>query len=164
MSMDKCEICGGLYIGGIYVVLAKKQPNGKYNTIVCLRCAKKSGLYCKKHKRPYVGFEDGTFACIDCIEVKAEKWAEKISKMLSKVIQLSPHKDHILDSLRRYSRFNKMLLGSSYKVNVARAIVTYALRKRKNIKRIIRELCQKGPQLILTEEFLEEPYKEILPT
>ena len=64
----RCELCGGDPTD--IALLPIQQPNGNLTTIACISCAEETGTYCLRHGRPHLGFEDGTHACIACIEFR----------------------------------------------------------------------------------------------
>lgn len=61
-----CEFCGREPDTFILVPIRGKQ--GALEMIACMECAVSRGVYCTKHERIHLGFEDGTHACVLCIE------------------------------------------------------------------------------------------------
>jgi hypothetical protein len=70
----RCVFCGTEEMDPI-ILVPIWQPDGSLTAFACLGCTKNEGLYCDKHERPHVGFEDETTACLLCIEefVKREE-------------------------------------------------------------------------------------------
>lgn len=66
----ECEICGETVAD--LAIIPIKQENGSLITLACIKCAKDKGMFCTRHNRPHIGFEDGTHACILCIEEEVE--------------------------------------------------------------------------------------------
>lgn len=61
---DVCDTCGKMAIEWI------QNPDGKSpNWIICVDCGKTAGVYCQEHEVPHQGFDDGTTACLLCINV-----------------------------------------------------------------------------------------------
>ncbi|MDD5099119.1 MAG: NUDIX domain-containing protein [Candidatus Colwellbacteria bacterium] len=65
-TMD-CEICGEMDINPI-VILPISNGKGAYNTLACEKCARESGCYCEKHKRPHIALAGGGTRCVCCYE------------------------------------------------------------------------------------------------
>lgn len=61
-----CELCGKE--PQTFVLMPIRGKRGALETIGCMPCAISRGVYCEKHDRPHLGFEDGTHACVVCIE------------------------------------------------------------------------------------------------
>jgi hypothetical protein len=79
------------------VILPKRKPDGCLDTLSCLECARKSGIYCLRHNRPHLGFEDGSTACVLCVEEAVEEAdTEEICKVL---------KDNLLDCTPKFNNF-----------------------------------------------------------
>lgn len=136
----KCEICKN-DIGNTIVLLPIKKPDGCLDTIACLKCAENSSTYCKKHKRPHLGFaDDDTTACILCIEeVVAEKRSQEISIFNTLKEHLPPGE---WEDLVEWADLSSSITGNSQATCVLRAITTKALRLNVLVDKIITQILE----------------------
>lgn len=157
-----CEMCGKT--PDSLVLLPKRQPDGKYDTFACESCARESGMYCLKHERPHLGFEDETTACVMCIEEALQTNGERIAGMFAAAISQSEKKHEIRQAIEEWlEEIEEMLpsvsladlpiaarfLETPYALNIARAIVTYAQRKKITLEEVIKKVAEEGPGVIL---------------
>lgn len=161
----RCEICG--QDPNLIILLPKRQADGKYNTLACEKCSVESGMYCQKHDRPHLGFEDETTACIDCIEETLEKDGERIAGMFAAAISQSEKAPEIKQAIKDWFEEIEESLGhtdlvglplatrfleSSQALNITRAIVTYSQRKKITPKEVIKKVAEEGICVILPWE------------
>lgn len=159
----KCEVCGDID-PDIIVLLPKVQPDGKLDTSACESCAISSGMYCQKHERPHIGFEDETTACIPCIEEILEKDGEKIAGSFAAVISgtdkaeeiptdIQDWIDEVDDALSGFDLADlpaaMRILRTPYAVNIARALICYSERKKITPDEVIQRVAKEGAGVIL---------------
>ncbi len=164
-----CEICGA--DPETIVLLPKKQPDGRLNTLACISCSIESGLYCQKHNRPHLGFDDGTTACIPCIEEILERDGERIAGSLAVAISQSEQGPEIQRGLENWLRnIHQKLLrvdladlsvalrykNTPYAVNISRAVVSYSERMRMTPEEAIAKIAQEGVGVILPPDLTED--------
>jgi hypothetical protein len=143
----KCEICGE-DIGEIVVSLPLKRPDGRLNTMACLSCAEKSPAYCKKHKRPHLGFIDGTTACIYCIEEMVAENRQKEINIFSNLRKYLPIEE--VDRLLKWAEASSLITGTSPRTCILRAIATKAKRSNLSIEEVLEKIIEaKSVELIL---------------
>jgi len=130
-----CESCGD--DSKEFVVL----PGRLENKIVCLSCAEKSPAYCKKHKRPHLGFEDGSTACILCIEEMVEDKKKEGVNVWGELCERIPAME--LARLLDWAELTSSLKGETKERAMLRAVITKALRTDQPTKAVIRELIEK---------------------
>jgi len=131
-----CEICGK--DSEEIVILPIKKQDGNLCTLACLECARKSSVYCKKHNRPHMGFEDGTSACIVCVEemlVKIKSKKDKVWESFKKELPL-------IEVLRLldWAEFSAFCTKDPKEVCILRTIITRALRFNKSPEEILQEI------------------------
>lgn len=159
----KCEICGNdLY--DLLVLLPKRQPDGKLVTFACVGCSIESGMYCQRHQRPHLGFDDETSACMICIDEQVEKDGERIVGQLSGTISRSEHKEEIKRDIDEWLQLIEWNLPNAdlgdlplaikyiqtpHTLNIARAVVTYSQRMRVTPEEVIERVGKDGTSLIL---------------
>ncbi len=146
----KCEICGDSSVP-TFVLLPIPQKDGRMDTIACEKCAEQSSVYCKKHRRPYLGFTDGSTACADCIE-------ELITSREAQGVTIF----HILEEKLPPTEFRRLLewathsafvTGDSRSVCVLRAMATKALRRKITIEEVLmRVLKTRSVDYILSQD------------
>jgi hypothetical protein len=147
--LSNCEICGG-EMDDLIVILPIEQPDGCYDTFACLNCAEKSRVYCLTHERPHIGFEDGTTACLVCIEEKIVEDGPRAIIDFFQGIEDSPHKEEILQGLEKWSDLLSEEFGlDNQGENVARVIITAAVRHKKSTQEIITQVSREGLDVIL---------------
>ncbi len=67
MLEDVCKKCGREARAHIV------NPNVKSeHAIICLACGIEAGVYCEKHDVPHQGFDDGSTACLECIDEEVQ--------------------------------------------------------------------------------------------
>ncbi|MEK7635152.1 MAG: hypothetical protein AAB446_01840 [Patescibacteria group bacterium] len=88
----KCKFCGNENMSVMALVPARS-PDGALTAFACLPCAKKKGLYCEKHDRPFTGFDDETSVCIMCVEefIKQEKY--RIHEVAKRIFDVIPYEE-----------------------------------------------------------------------
>lgn len=136
----KCELCDN-DIGDVIVSLSIRQPNGRLNTLACLKCAEQSPAYCKEHGRPHLGFGDGTTACMVCVEKMVRKNKDSAPIILKNLEKELPPEE--FDRLFKWAFLCQKLTGNAYPTCVLRGIITKALRNHSIIKEVIREIIDK---------------------
>ncbi len=160
----KCEICGG--DPKLIILLPKRQPGGKLNTFTCESCAGESGMYCQKHQRPHLGFEDETTACAACIEETLAKDGERIAGMFAVAVSQSEKAPQIKQAITDYlEEINLMLprvdladlplavmfLSTPHALNATRPIIAYALRMEMTPEEVIQKVAKEGPEVIFPQ-------------
>jgi len=65
----RCVFCGR--DPNPVVLVPLQDAEGRLEQFACVTCAAEHGLYCSKHDRPHLGFQDGTHACVECVEEDA---------------------------------------------------------------------------------------------
>ncbi len=134
----KCEICGKDALK--FVLLNIKKPDGCLNTIACLECAKKSPAYCNKHENAHLGFEDGSTACVGCIEEEVKENEIKGSDIINDLQQKLPKVE--FDRLMEWANDVVPLTGNTDITCILRALITRALRIHKEIDEVIIEVIE----------------------
>lgn len=158
-----CEICGK--DPSSYVLLPKRQENGNLNIIACVECSLESGLYCQKHQRPHLGFQDETSACLDCIEDIVLAEGEKIAGKLTGRVSVSLKREEIefdimewadlmMESSRRAGLSDLTLAmkvrQTPHALNVARLIITKAQRMNIGPEDVIEQVTRMGSKVIFS--------------
>ena len=135
----KCELCGK-DIGDIVVSLPLKKVDGSLSTMACLKCAENSSVYCKKHKKPHLGFIDDTTACIYCIEEMVAENRDKEASIFSNL------REHLLteelNRLLEWAAASSFITGNSQKTCVLRAIATKAKRSNQSIEEVLEKIVE----------------------
>lgn len=164
-----CEICGA--DPEVIVLLPKKQPDGRYNTLACEPCSIESGMYCQKHERPHIGFDDETTACIPCIEEILERDGEKIAGSFTMAISQSDKASEIQQGIENWlakinEAFSKVDLAdlplaeryksTPYAVNISRAVVSYSQRMGITPEEAIERVIKEGVGVILPPDLTED--------
>ena len=151
MNCEKCEKDANLL-----VILPLHRPDGCLNTIACLECAKKSGVYCLKHKKPHLGFDDGTTVCIYCIEAEVEQHRVELTDLVNTEIFSQIDEG----AIERYNAWLAELSVKGGEINKPagiRAIVTLALRRRVEPKAVIEAIKNEGLDIILPPQYRLDP-------
>lgn len=81
--VPNCEFCG--IDAEVLCLLPIHQPDGRLDKFACHACAITSGVYCVNHDTPHHGFNDGTHACLNCIEDLTQDLVRRYPAMSSKV-------------------------------------------------------------------------------
>jgi len=164
----RCEICRK--DPETIVLLPLKQPDGRYNTFACMECSLESGHYCGKHDRPNLGFEDGTSACIKCVEEIVESDGEKIVAVFAVRAGESSNFSQVQEVVEDYLEgINLALAGATFvdlsllrqvdlsknASNIARPIITYSLRKGIDVEEAVRKAVLK-PEVVFLGIQVEE--------
>jgi hypothetical protein len=128
----KCELCGE-ETSDVFVLLPIKQPDGRLEIIVCLRCAERSPAYCKKHERPHLGFPDNdTTACMLCIEELVADMSPLRNSIVRVLQERLPRKE--FRRLSRWADTSASITGDESAVCILRAIATKALRTKQSFE------------------------------
>lgn len=148
----ECEICHK-DIGETIVSLPIKQLDGRLNILACLKCAEESGVYCRKHEQPHLGFrDDETTACISCIKemMAAKKNEERV--IFDKILEALPIREK--RRLSEWAGSVSVLTGECEARCTLRAIATRALRMRITFEEVEAEIMTgKSVKIILPEGF-----------
>ena len=132
-----CELCGDSEADSL-IILSLRQPDGRLNTIACLKCARESPAYCNKHERPHVGFEDNTTACLMCIEEMVRKHRTEEMSIFHTLEQKLPRRE--FDLLLEWADVSSSISGDSAATCILRALATKARRTKKSIAEIVEEV------------------------
>lgn len=135
----KCEFCGK-DIGDIIVSLPLEKADGSLNTLACLKCAEKSSVYCKKHRRPHLGFIDNTTACIYCIEEMVAENRHKEINIWYDLQQKLPTEE--LEQLLEWATISSSITSDSQKTCILRAIATKAKRSNQSIEEVLEKIIK----------------------
>lgn len=132
-----CQICGKEN-SRVFVFLPIIQPNGSLVTVACIKCAKKSKAYCKKHETPHIGFEGGSTACIKCIEESILDLLSKSDEYVARLEQSLP--EYEFNRLTYWSNdFSSLLDGNHL---ILRALVTYSFRFGVSIENVVTDIIK----------------------
>jgi hypothetical protein len=135
----KCELCGE-DIGDITVSLPLKKADGSLNTMACLKCAEQSSAYCKKHKRPHLGFFDDTTACVLCVEeIVAENRRKEISIYRNLWQKLPPEE---FGRLMEWATKSSWVTDSYVNTCILRAIATKAKISNQTIEKVLEKIIE----------------------
>lgn len=135
----KCKLCGK-DIGDIIVSLPLEKADGSLNTLACLKCAENSSVYCKKHRRPHLGFIDNTTACIYCIEEMVAKNQHKEINIWYDLRQKLPTEE--FDRIMEWATISSSITSDSRKTCILRAIVTKAKRNNQSIEEVLEKIIK----------------------
>lgn len=135
----KCGLCG-MDIGDIVVSLPLKKADGSFSTMACLKCAEKSSVYCKKHRKPHLGFIDDTTACIYCIEEIVTENRHREASIFNNLREHLPTEE--LNRLLEWSLASSSITGNSQKTCILRAITTKAKRSNKSIEEVLEKIIE----------------------
>jgi len=135
----KCELCGQ-DIGDVVTSLPLKKADGSLNTFACLKCAKKSSVYCKEHEKPHIGFIDGTTACIYCIEEMVTENRQKEAGIFESIRQKLPSEE--FERLSRWATASSLITGNSRKTCILRAVATKAKRNKQSIEEVVEKIIE----------------------
>ena len=129
-------------------------------------------MYCQKHQRPHLGFEDETTACISCIEEIVEKDGEKIAGSFAAAIERSDKASEIRRSIGEWLATTQSMIEGGVDLvdlplamrfqrtpqalNISRAVVTYSQRIRITPEEVIERVAKEGAGVILPPEFTED--------
>lgn len=128
-------------IEGYIVILPSTtvDEDGCLDTLSCLPCAEKSGLFCLKHSRPHMGFEDGSSACVLCIE---ETGRALDKNYVIRILQGAlPSQNWMM--LQSWANFSASFIADTAEACIVRAVVSAAYRSDKTIELIFEEIIAK---------------------
>ena len=146
----KCELCGQ-DIGDSIVSLPLKKADGSLDTIACLKCAEQSSVYCKKHKRPHLGFIDDTTACTSCIEEMVTENRQKEDNIFNSLRQKLPLEK--FERLLKWATASRSFTGNYLRTCILRAIATKAKRSNQSIDKVLKDIIEtKSVECILPLE------------
>lgn len=146
----RCEICGK-DVGQLSVELPIKKADGSLNTRACLKCAEESSVYCKKHRRPHLGFIDDTTACIVCIKELVAKNRKQKEGIYRSLRQNLPEEE--FKRIIEWARVSSSLTGDPIRTCILRAIATRAMRSKQDITSVLDKILQdKSVECILPLE------------
>lgn len=123
--MPGCEICGE--DPRTLIILPIHQPNGSLITLACEECAEKSSAYCRVHHVPHQGFEDGTSACLLCIELDVQIFEEGISNIFREISN-DLQNPGFAPFVEWLNNIRQIRWRESENTIITRAIITYARR------------------------------------
>lgn len=140
-----CEICKSEN-SPIIVVLPLRQEDGQLSTMACMNCAEKSSVFCNKHGRPHLGFNDGSTACIFCIEEVVIAKQHEIPVILTTLGTQLPQKQYqrLLDWANFVSTMGKTM-GADFgptQICILRALATKAMRSQTDIEEVVAMLIK----------------------
>ena len=146
-----CEICDKKDMDTTVILPPGRivKPGEPLNVMACLECAKGSALYCHKHEKPHLGFEDGSTACIGCIEEKvfSAKWQ---AILYSNQIKESLSEDGYREIYREALKASRVV-GSTPEMAILRFIITKAMRKHQTEVEVLKEVAlTKKAEVLLT--------------
>ena len=142
-----CETCEKPV--DIINIIPQRRPDGSLITLACTPCSIETGMFCTKHMRPHIGFEDGqTSACLFCIEEKVKLDGEEIVSTFQNGVEKSDKRLAILEVVNDYVERTMQITGDTRNFCIARAIVTAAKRFRKTPNKILSETFEKGPEVL----------------
>ncbi|MBU1876992.1 hypothetical protein KKA72_01425 [Patescibacteria group bacterium] len=134
----KCEICGETR--DIVILLPIKTGGGRFDALACLKCAESSSTYCKIHKRPHLGFSDGTTACMNCIQEMVIENEQRYSDILTQLQEHLPNKE--FNRLIEWAITVSQITEYCQLICVLRAIVTKAQRNNQSIKEVFQKIVE----------------------
>lgn len=149
----RCEICGA--DPRLLISLPIVQADGKLNTMACEECARKSGRYCLKHQTPFLGFNDGTAVCPDCVDETATLKAEELGQLL--VSKIGDKKDFLpWSKMLEIHRLIAEYLEVSSEFSIGLSVITESFRQGKTGEALINEVVRTGDPNCLLEFAAED--------
>ncbi len=142
-----CELCQKPDPETI-VMLPIPRENGSLVTMGCVECAEKSTAYCKKHAHTHLGFEDGSTACVHCVEELIQTHTAQADEIRDQLMAgLPADQKEILDEDADVSA---NLTGSTRSIAVLRFVAAKAQRCDESINEVVRKVGEFGVGYILT--------------
>jgi hypothetical protein len=139
-----CEKCGTSPDLLVMMPAIPGRLDGKLDSLQCLECAKKSGMYCHTHDVAHQGFTDGSTACPLCTHDLVNKNRERAST-LSGIIENDAREDfQLLCKERCFSH-----LEHERDVQVLVAVAATSLRRGIALDEVIRQISISGSLDIL---------------
>ena len=144
-----CEICG-TDASHLFQLPRRHDDFTRQTVSACIKCAKKSGVFCEKHNEIHASFKDCSTACKSCVkdrfnEIKwrANKICNEIKKAVSEtefsLLRMNVNQSLKHDHLKAYFEHHSILVA-----NVDEAIlflvINYSLRKRKTEADVIKDV------------------------
>lgn len=142
----KCERCGeDAYELAIIPLKSEKSPQ----TIACVSCAIKVGLYCTDHQKPHQGFSNGTAACLDCIEDLVRETEPRAMEFIYETLKENVSEESWRE-LEEWARASSELTKDSKEKCVYRAVITASLRFKMSIEKMLeKRFLEKGVNFML---------------
>lgn len=157
MSTDICEICGEKNKGTVFF-LPLHQPNGSLITMACEKCARASSAFCQKHDCIHQGFQDGSTACITCVEelvlkIRQDKGGYSKPPKIAEVF--AAIKEEFLpaefEDLFEAAKTAQAVTGAPVDVCIIQFIAAKACRSHKSFDDVlVTALCEKSAECILS--------------
>lgn len=149
-----CELCS--IEADIINILPITQPDGKLDTMACTGCSETSKVYCLEHRRPHIGFDDNTSACVECIETELDENAEDIyESFVSKMSSDKKNKVALL-VVHRWAMKSSDVRGEEIEKALARSIVTVSKRFNIEPNEVIKKTADKGASVLLPAQIIRE--------
>ena len=138
-------ICGLCHkrIGEDIIVIPLRQTNGALDTLVCLSCARTSGMFCVRHNVPHLGFNDDTTACPVCIKEVVDlhdAGACEIETILFFSITDKEEKARLL----RAAELSAIMTGQPREICILRFAATLAIRTGRSLDDVVTEIGENG--------------------
>lgn len=124
METMHCELCGKE--PEAFVLMPIRGKYGALETIGCLDCAISRGVYCTKHERPHLGFEDGTHACVECVEGDVRANLRHATVVYTRIAREFPGSEQV--EIGEYLESLSFLISSTREQNLLRPIAMLARR------------------------------------
>jgi hypothetical protein len=120
-----------------------RKPNGDLQTFACLEHAKELGFFCEAHQRIHLGFDDGSHACVVCIEEKVEKADPRIGPWYWGLLKKHLSEDEFTMILAEALEAHDETMEHPTKL-LLRWIITAAERHGKLDQEIVQEVIDSG--------------------
>ncbi len=149
-----CELCSNE--ADIINILPITQPDGKLDTMACTECSETSEVYCLEHRRPHIGFDDNTSACVECIETELDENAEDIyESFISKMSSDKKNKVALL-VVHRWAMVSSEVRGEEIERALARFIITVSKRIDISTDEVIERTVDEGASVLLPAQIIRE--------
>jgi hypothetical protein len=147
-----CVFCGMKNMD-VIVLVPVCQLDGSLSSLACLPCSIQKGLYCEKHDRPHIGFDDGTTACIFCIDNLVKREMYRAHELTSKICEVISNSEIV--SLNQAAGISSEVTGDSKDFSVLRFVASRAQRSKLSIDEVISKIVEKEScQFILSDSLV----------
>lgn len=144
-----CFFCGKDDFDPV-ILVPTWQPDGSLAAFACLDCSKSKGLYCEKHERPHIGFDDQTTACVICIEELVKQEGHRAHKIATIVRNTVGHIGRA--DLAEAAEVAAMLTGGDEDIAILRFVASRALRNVISIDEVVGCIMrEQSPSFILAD-------------
>jgi hypothetical protein len=139
---DPCGVCGQK--ATVWILNPDIRSE---HMLICVNCGKTAGVYCEKHEVPHQGFDDGSTACLMCINEEVRDGIGRREEIAEFIRTGLPPEE--FEEIQEMTEATGVICCCDWQTALLRLLVCKAQRNREELLITVSNLIEEGTAAFL---------------